>query len=82
MQQEYNLHLGCIAAYDLCFFAECTYPNPIGDALWTKMTNFGSSDSMRIVADVEDVRFPVHSTMKGKFGLKLQESGSLCLFRE
>lgn len=63
-------------------FVECPYSNPISDALWTRMTNCGSSDPMRIVADVEDVRFPVHSTMKGKFGLKLQESESSCLFQE
>jgi len=28
---------------------------------------------MRIVADVEDARLPALSTMKEKFGLKLQE---------
>jgi len=39
----------------------------------TETTNFGSSETMRIAADVEDVRLLVHSITKERFGLKLQE---------
>lgn len=46
------------------------------------MTNFGLSDPTRIAADVGDVKLPVHSIMKEKSGLKLQELGFSCLFQE